>query len=725
MRTLIVLPDGSEIYSGQSLTNAVQNCTITYSVNAQEDLVMGSVCPTMVELELLTPNGVLKLSSGEEIEVYKVDANDIRVKVGTFVVEEPVKTGSDTRRVVAYDRLCLLNKDLSEWLASLLQWPYNLYDFASLVCAQCGLQLHNLSLPNGDFPVQRFLYSNVTGRQLMQWIGEAVGMFCKATVDGSVEFTTYSSTNIVIGPSSKDYEVFYYQGALQLKDYKVQQIDRVQIRQGDTDIGTVYPEDVEATNTFVVQDNPLLVAVNANTLVPIASTLYETLKDITYTPCTVTVPEYSGVQVGDVVQLVDANAQEYTVYVMSITNKGHRDEIKCTGAINRSSLKSINGKQYQRLAGKILNLSATVEGLRVENKETQLRVENLGNALAGVQSGGRNLLQNTKSMSSYTLSETASVDTSLGEFAVATLPAVADNNFSTLTALPFVELSTVARKQIVLSFEVRQTTLLDVDSSIADLVVRLGATTDESVDMVSYRDLEIRPSTVGNAWSSVSATAYITEEFFSDDVEISESLTSLIVQLRNCTSLDVQIRKLKLELGSEATAWSPAFEDLATSEDLNNSVLTIQEAMTELKLDTEGLSAKVSKNTTVVDDLNNQVAQLSSTVSTKVDSSSVQIQIDTAMQNGVAKVDTGTGFRFDAEGLTVDATDSATKTTITDDGMTVYEKSGISEVAVLEASSAGVDARNLHATTYLIVGKNSRFEDYGNGRTGCFWIGGN
>lgn len=47
------------------------------------------------------------------------------------------------------------------------------------------------------------------------------------------------------------------------------------------------------------------------------------------------------------------------------------------------------------------------------------------------------------------------------------------------------------------------------------------------------------------------------------------------------------------------------------------------------------------------------------------------------------------------------------------------------EEEVLKANNNGVDAVNLHATTYLIIGNNSRFEDYDNGsRTGCFWIGG-
>jgi hypothetical protein len=59
------------------------------------------------------------------------------------------------------------------------------------------------------------------------------------------------------------------------------------------------------------------------------------------------------------------------------------------------------------------------------------------------------------------------------------------------------------------------------------------------------------------------------------------------------------------------------------------------------------------------------------------------------------------------------------QTTITEDGMTVYRDSE----AVLIADHEGVKAEDLHATTYLIIGNNSRFEDLGD-RTACFWIGG-
>lgn len=84
------------------------------------------------------------------------------------------------------------------------------------------------------------------------------------------------------------------------------------------------------------------------------------------------------------------------------------------------------------------------------------------------------------------------------------------------------------------------------------------------------------------------------------------------------------------------------------------------------------------------------------------------------------KVVTETGFTFDEEGLTVSKANSEMNTTITEDGMTVYRD----DEAMLTANNQGVDAVNLKASTYLIIGKNSRFEDYGTKRTGCFWIGG-
>ena len=91
------------------------------------------------------------------------------------------------------------------------------------------------------------------------------------------------------------------------------------------------------------------------------------------------------------------------------------------------------------------------------------------------------------------------------------------------------------------------------------------------------------------------------------------------------------------------------------------------------------------------------------------------------MAGGVDKVITSTGFTFNQEGLTIKKSDVDIATNISEDGMKVSKGGEV----VLTANNDGVEARNLHATTYLIIGENSRFEDYDSGsRTGCFWIRG-
>jgi hypothetical protein len=149
-----------------------------------------------------------------------------------------------------------------------------------------------------------------------------------------------------------------------------------------------------------------------------------------------------------------------------------------------------------------------------------------------------------------------------------------------------------------------------------------------------------------------------------------------------------------------------------------------REAISALQVNTEGIVASVKsvKETTegAIGGLNDDVANLTTKVNAAITSQDVQLQIETELANGVDKVVTSTGFTFNDEGLTVSKSDSEMQTTITEDGMRVYRN----EEAVLVADNEGVKAEDLHATTYLIVGTNSRFEDYLENRTGCFWIGG-
>lgn len=101
----------------------------------------------------------------------------------------------------------------------------------------------------------------------------------------------------------------------------------------------------------------------------------------------------------------------------------------------------------------------------------------------------------------------------------------------------------------------------------------------------------------------------------------------------------------------------------------------------------------------------------------------VTIKINQALANGVSRVETTTGFTFDDKGLTVSKSDSDISTLIDETGMKV--SIGNDPDPVLAADHNGVNAMNLTARQYLIMGQYSRIQDVPNQvRTGCFWIGG-
>lgn len=150
----------------------------------------------------------------------------------------------------------------------------------------------------------------------------------------------------------------------------------------------------------------------------------------------------------------------------------------------------------------------------------------------------------------------------------------------------------------------------------------------------------------------------------------------------------------------------------------------IKEQYTTLKRDTEQIvlqaKTELSKSISGVDD---RVTELSSEVSLKVDSEAVKIEIEKELANGVDRVVTKMGYTFDDNGIDISKSGEEMRNKLDNTGMYVTRDGG----EILTANNRGVNAKDLHAKTYLIIGAGngrSRFEDYGTDRTACFWIGG-
>ena len=146
----------------------------------------------------------------------------------------------------------------------------------------------------------------------------------------------------------------------------------------------------------------------------------------------------------------------------------------------------------------------------------------------------------------------------------------------------------------------------------------------------------------------------------------------------------------------------------------------MENTLSQIQLDTEGITATVENQKIQTD---KKLAEITSSVNTKMSANDVIVEIQNQIkENGSPNaITTSTGFTFNEDGLNISKSGSDLTTIITDNGMRI-DRYG---EAVLTANNSGVDAKNLHATTYLFIGINSRFEDYDNNtRTGCFWIGG-
>lgn len=115
--------------------------------------------------------------------------------------------------------------------------------------------------------------------------------------------------------------------------------------------------------------------------------------------------------------------------------------------------------------------------------------------------------------------------------------------------------------------------------------------------------------------------------------------------------------------------------------------------------------------------MDSELDMVLSEVSTMMTADELTIAIEQALE-GVESVTTKTGYKFDANGLEVSRNDSSIKTVITEDGMTIYRSGN----EILVADNLGVKAEDLHADTFLIIGNNSRLENYKDSRTACYYV---
>lgn len=380
LKNKILLLDNTEITAGTGDT-AIMAVKLTQAVNTGTELTLGSVCAAMAEITLLTESQC-PIAQGDSFTLYKVPEEGKPYPVGIFTAQEPRHTSAHVVKITAYDNVAKLDQNVSLWLEELTQWPYTLGQLAQMVCDRCGVAFDPSDFPNREHPVEAFSGRGVTGRKIVSWIAEAAGRFCTARTDGILAFSWYTPQDLCLEAGGTDY---YFQGGLSCADYTVAPVDKVQIRQEEKDIGTVWPDTDTEGNLYRITANPLLTATGKEDLLPIAQDLFAQLRQVTYTPCTVTVPAGTTAP-GRILQVVDRRGNRMTMYVMGLEQSGQTEKLTCTGSPNRELSAVVNSSTYQALSGRVLQLSTDVEGLKAKNADADGNHARLELTVAGIQS---------------------------------------------------------------------------------------------------------------------------------------------------------------------------------------------------------------------------------------------------------------------------------------------------------------------------------------------------
>ena len=89
LRNLMILPDGTALFSGADQANAIQSVTLTQCVNSDEDLTLGSVCANMMEATILTPGVACPWGPGMRWSCIRWMGMDSAAKWGSLYWKSP------------------------------------------------------------------------------------------------------------------------------------------------------------------------------------------------------------------------------------------------------------------------------------------------------------------------------------------------------------------------------------------------------------------------------------------------------------------------------------------------------------------------------------------------------------------------------------------------------------------------------------------------------------
>lgn len=294
---------------------------------------------------------------------------------GRYKVVSDKPTADRTKREIeAYDALYdVINADVVGWYNEILpntETYVTLKQFRDSFFSHFGITQKDITLANDDMTTSRTVDADeLSGSQVLNAICEINGCLGRIGRTGQFEFTYLESASPIT--ISKNHYI-----SADYQDYMVSQIDKLQIRQDEDDIGSIVGT---GSNTYVIENNFLVYGKDAAQLKAIATNVFNRIKGITYRPAEISSAGNPCIEVGDAIKLSTKYA-ELTTYVLERSLKGVQaltDSFTAQGEQIRTTQINSSNKSITQLKGRVNRLTRTVDETRSEiaNVENGLKNE--------------------------------------------------------------------------------------------------------------------------------------------------------------------------------------------------------------------------------------------------------------------------------------------------------------------------------------------------------------
>ena len=397
-------------FDGGELTNTElhqQNFELTESICSDSELRFGRCEASEVKFRI---TNTLPLRNKEiEIKTY-LDGNRSKMfSYGKYKVYSDTLTADKMfRDIIAYDKMReILNANVADWYNS-LKFPINLNTFRNLFFLHVGVgwDIKDGGLMNDDIIIEKTIDpTELSGKTVIEGICELNGCFGRIGRNGRFQFVFLKQNVEGLYPSNTLYpkdDLFpkkvetidvgkntYINCTYQ--DFKTKEIDKLQIRKEENDVGVVVGE---GNNTYIIQDNFLVYGKNESDLRTIANRILRNISKISYRPFNANSIGNPCLEPGDVIRLV-TRYEMVESYIL-------RRKLKGIQALKDNY--SADGKE--ELSEKVNSVSNTIVQLKGKTNELERTIDETKSTISDVETGLESKITQTASNLSSEIEDT-------------------------------------------------------------------------------------------------------------------------------------------------------------------------------------------------------------------------------------------------------------------------------------------------------------------------------